>query len=125
MNWSWEGLDGSESSEATRWGVYTVQGTFDGESLTLTQRPVPPAEHGSMAHSAPTDGKAGTTDEETWLEIQEELADLLGDNYVTTGLRDGQVSVNVVWDDGTVQEAADADYGEGVVIIEPALRPVG
>jgi len=31
----------------------------------------------------------------------------------------------VIWDDGTLQEAADADFGDGVVIVQSALKPLG
>ena len=31
----------------------------------------------------------------------------------------------VIWDDGTLQDAADAEYGDGVVIVQSALRPIG
>jgi hypothetical protein len=33
--------------------------------------------------------------------------------------------VQVVWDDGTLQEGADAEYGDGVVVIQSAMTPVG
>ena len=37
--WSWEGVEGSETSGDVRWGTYAVQGTYDGESLTVTAPP--------------------------------------------------------------------------------------
>jgi hypothetical protein len=35
---------------------------------------------------------------------------------------DGWLKVDVVWDDGTWQAAADADYGENVVLIRSAMH---
>jgi len=40
-NWDWAPVkDTSESSDATRWGSYAVTGTYDGETFTVTQKPV-------------------------------------------------------------------------------------
>ena len=43
LGWDWEAVDGEERSGDTRWGTYTVTGTFDGSTFTLTQPPRPPA----------------------------------------------------------------------------------
>lgn len=42
VGWDWGAVDGEESASGTTWGTYTVVGTWDGESLTLTERPAPP-----------------------------------------------------------------------------------
>ncbi|HVM02548.1 MAG TPA: hypothetical protein VM263_07740 [Acidimicrobiales bacterium] len=41
VGWDWGAIDGEESASGTTWGTYTVVGTWDGESLTLTERPAP------------------------------------------------------------------------------------
>jgi hypothetical protein len=41
-NWDWDAVDGQESANGTTWGAYTVVGTFDGTSLTLTEPPGAP-----------------------------------------------------------------------------------
>jgi hypothetical protein len=33
--------------------------------------------------------------------------------------------MQVVWDDGTLQDAVDTAYGKGVVIVTSAIRTVG
>jgi hypothetical protein len=38
-NWDWDAVDDEESANGTTWGAYTVVGTFDGTSLTLTEPP--------------------------------------------------------------------------------------
>ncbi|MFJ4175661.1 hypothetical protein [Microbacterium sp. NPDC089696] len=43
---------------------------------------------------------------------------------LTVGVRDGYVRVVVPWDDGSLQTSMDAAYGEGVVIVDSALREV-
>lgn len=123
-NWTWEGVDGSESSGDTTWGAYAVQGTYDGEAFTVTQPPVMLALYDPMAPEDPTGGEPGAGDEQTLQAIQEELPDALGEAYLGSYPDNGWLWVDVVWDDGTWQDAADADYGEDTVIIRSALRPV-
>lgn len=41
--WDWDSLpDGHESERGTRWGRWTVTGTFDGTTFTLTEAPAAP-----------------------------------------------------------------------------------
>jgi hypothetical protein len=40
-NWDWSEVRGSESMSGTTWGEYTLVGTYDGRSFTMTQPPVP------------------------------------------------------------------------------------
>jgi hypothetical protein len=125
VNWSWDGVDGSESSGDVRWGAYAVQGMYDGSSFTVTQPPVLLALYDPMAPEDPFGGAPGDTDEATLLEIQEQLPKRLGTAYLSSWPADGRLWVQVLWDDGTWQEAADGEFGEGVVVIQPALRAVG
>lgn len=122
-NWSWDGIDGSETSDAVRWGSYAVQGTYDGESFTVTGPPIMLALYDPIAiPSEPAE--PGVADEQTLLAIQQELPDRLGDAVLMSMVQDGRLVVDVEWDDGTWQQAADEDYGADVVIIRSALRPV-
>lgn len=41
VGWDWGAVDGEEAASGTTWGTYTVVGTWDGESLTLTEQPAP------------------------------------------------------------------------------------
>jgi hypothetical protein len=45
-----------------------------------------------------------------------------GASYLSSSPQDGRLWVDVVWDDGTWQKAADDDYGADVVVIRSALR---
>lgn len=57
-------------------------------------------------------------------EIQEELPDNIDGMLASyTETRSDQVVVDVVYDDGTVQQQLDGEYGEGVVRVVPALIP--
>jgi hypothetical protein len=123
-NWSWDGVEGSDSSGDATWGAYAVQGTYDGEEFTVTQPPIMLALYDPMMPEDPTGGEPGEGDEDTLLAIQEDLPGALDDAYLGSYPQDGWLWVDVVWDDGTWQDAADADYGENVVIIRSAMRPV-
>ncbi|GAA1951903.1 hypothetical protein [Microbacterium deminutum] len=124
-NWSWDGVDGSETSGKATWGTYAVQGTYDGEKFTVTKPPIMLALYDPMPFPDPTGGKAGAGDDATLTGIQDELPGILGDGYLASSPENGWLLVDVVWDDGTWQDAANADYGTGVVAIRSALHPVG
>jgi len=123
--WSWDNIEGSETSGDVTWGAYAVQGTYDGKAFSVTQPPVMLALYDPMPFPDPTGGKAGNGDDDTLAGIQEELPDLLGDDYLSSYPENGYLWVDVVWDDGTLQDAADADYGDRVVVIRSAMRPLG
>lgn len=125
--WSWDGVDGSQSSGTIRWGEYAVTGSYDGETIAITQPPVLLALYDPIALPDPTGGEPGTTGEARLLAIQSQLPDRLGDDgsaYLASSPENGYLWVDVLWDDGTYQQAADDDFGEGVVIIRSALRAV-
>lgn len=124
VDWSWDGVDGSESSGDATWGAYAVQGTYDNATFTVTSPPVSLALYDPMAPVDPTGGVAGTADEATLDALAQELPARLGADLLSAVPRDGRLWAYVVWDDGTWQRAADDDFGAGVVIIQSALRPV-
>ena len=120
--WTWDAVEGAETSGDTTWGAYAVQGAYDGEALTVTQPPVMLALYDPMMVEDPTGGEPGSTDEETLLRIQEDLPAALGEDYLGSSPQDGRLWVDVVWDDGSWQQAADDDFGADVVVIRSALR---
>jgi hypothetical protein len=122
VDWSWEGVEGSETSGDVTWGSYAVQGEYDGEKYTVSAPPVMLALYDPMAFPDPTNGQPGSGEEAELLEIQDELPSLLGDGYLSSYPEDGWLKVDVVWDDGTWQAAADADYGDNVVLIRSAMH---
>ena len=108
--WSWDGVEGSESSGDVIWGAYAVQGTFDGEKFTVTQPPIMLALYDPMPFPDPTDGKPGAGDEaDARSRSRTSCPALLGDAYLSSYPENGRLWVDVVWDDGTWQDAADAD----------------
>lgn len=124
-DWSWEGVEGVVEVEGARWGSYAVQGTYDGEMIRVTQPPVLLALYDPMMPPDPTEGRTGSLTDGEAEALQEELPTLLGDAYLGSHPEDGWLWVDVLWDDGTWQEAADADYGTEKVVVRSALREVG
>lgn len=121
--WSWDGIDGFETSGDTRWGAYALQGTYDGSAFSATQPPVMLALF-DPAPSTDINFEPGDTPEAQLIEIQDDLADRLGPDFLGSSIDQGHVWVDVVWDDGTWQSAADDDFGTSVVIVRSALRPI-
>ncbi|MFK3678935.1 hypothetical protein ACI2IP_14485 [Microbacterium sp. NPDC090218] len=122
--WTWDGVDGSENSGETTWGAYAVYATYDGERLTSTDAPIMLALYDPVAPEDPTGGVEGTTPDDELAGIQDDIAGRLGADALTVGTDRGYVWLHVVWDDGTIQDAADAEYGDDVVIVTSALREI-
>lgn len=124
VNWTWEGIEGSETSGDVTWGAYAVQGTYDGEAFSVTQPPIMLALYDPMPFPDPTDGEAGAGTESELLAIQEELPDRLEESYLSSYPDNGYLWIDVVWDDGTWQDAADREFGDDVVVVRSALREI-
>ncbi len=123
--WSWDGLDGAETASGVTWGAYAVQGRYDGTTLTVTEPPVLLALYDPAPLDDPTAGRPGDTDEATLADVQQRVHDTLGASVLTSGIYDGRLWVSVVWDDGTLQDAADAEFGDDVVVVQSAMREAG
>ncbi|MDQ7877715.1 hypothetical protein Q9R08_06985 [Microbacterium sp. QXD-8] len=123
--WSWDGVEGADSSGDVTWGAYAVRGTYDGTSFTVTQPPILLALYDPIRPEDPTGGRPGAGDEATLAAIQDELPERLGDAYLSSSPQDGWLWVDVVWDDGSWQDAANAEYGDDTVIIRSAMTPTG
>ncbi|MFK0400908.1 hypothetical protein ACIQTT_01115 [Microbacterium sp. NPDC090225] len=121
IGWSWDGIDGSETSGTTTWGAYAVTGRYDGESITVTDPPVLLALYDPVRPVDPTGGVEGETSAAELTEIQDDLSSRLGTDGLALWTERGYVWVQVVWDDGQLQRAVDAEYGEDTVIVLPAL----
>lgn len=125
LGWSWDGLEGFDSAGGSTWGAYAVQGTYDGETFTATRPPIMLALYDYAATVDPTGGKAGTGTDAELAAIQEQLPDRLDPALLGSSVENGWLYVDVVWDDGTWQDAADAEFGDGRVAIRSALRSLG
>jgi hypothetical protein len=123
--WTWDGVEGSETSGDVTWGAYAVQGRYDGSSLTVTQPPMLLALYDPMAAPDPTGGQKGTGSDAELARIQQTVHERLGDAALSSWTDEGWLWVDVIWDDGTLQDAADGEFGAGKVVLRSALREVG
>ncbi|MHA6694523.1 hypothetical protein [Homoserinimonas sp. A520] len=126
IGWDWASVDGEEAASSVTWGTYAVQGTWDGERMTVTQPPIMLALYDPMAVPDPLrdPANAGETPEAELMAIQDELHELGTVDLLASGAQNGYLFVSVVYDDGQIQEYYDELYGEGVVVVESVLRPV-
>lgn len=122
--WTWDGVDGSESSGDTTWGTYAVYGTFDGERYAVTDPPIMLALYDPVRPEDPTGGVPGASSEAELAQVSDELSNAVGRDALTLWTERGYVWMQVVWDDGSVQNAMDAAYGDGVVVVTSALREI-
>lgn len=123
-DWTWDGVDGSETSGETTWGAYAVYATYDGERLANTDPPIMLALYDPVAPEDPTGGVEGTTSEAELTRVQDDISARLGSDALTVSTDRGYVWLQVVWDDGTIQDAADAEFGDDVVIVTSSLREI-
>lgn len=127
-NWSWEGVDDAEQVDEVRWGSYALTGTYDGDSFAITQSPIPLALYDPAPVEDPTGGEPGSAEDAELQRVQDEIGTRFGPRsevFLSSYPENGYVWVEVVWDDGTLQQAADDDFGAGVVVIRSALREAG
>lgn len=122
VGWTWDGVDGKETMSGTTWGAYAVQGTYDGESFTVTQPPIMLALYDPIPLPDPTGGRAGTATDAEISEMQDALPERLGDAFLGSSAENGWLWADVLWDDGTWQDAADGEFGASKVVIRSALR---
>jgi hypothetical protein len=120
--WSWDGLEGAETSGDVTWGAYAVQGSYDGDTLTVSGTPVLLA----LYDPAPVTGPMGPgeADAQTVERALDDLRARWDARLISSGAGEGYAAVTVIWDDGSLQEEADAAYGEGVVRVDSFLRAV-
>ena len=57
--------------------------------------------------------------------VQEDVHERLGARALSSWPQDRRLWVQVVWDDGTLQDAADATWGDDVVVVQSALHEIG
>ena len=98
--------------------------TFDGERLTNTDVPIMLALYDPIAPEDPTGGVDGATPSDELTRIQDDISARLGEEALALRTDRGYVWLSVVWDDGSMQDAVDTEYGDDVVIVTSALREI-
>ncbi|KZE90955.1 hypothetical protein [Microbacterium sp. TNHR37B] len=124
MGWDWDGVDGSTTTGGTTWGAYAVRGTYDGAGLTVTQPPIMLALYDPLPPVDPTGGVRGEATAAEAEAISREVSGRVGESFLGAQERDGWVWLDVVWDDGTWQDAADGEFGARKVVVRSALQEI-
>jgi hypothetical protein len=121
--WDWSAHRGDfDNAGGVKFGSFAVTGTFDGETLAA-QSAVSGALYDPMPWPQPTSSAA---DDHTQAELEavaEEMNDLPGALATMPG--DNLVVVDVVHDDGSLQDWADSRFGDGLVFVHSMLAPAG
>lgn len=123
IDWDWGAFEHQETA-GVRWvqGV-AVTGLYDpdGRTFTVIGDPMSAAAITLPAIEVPE----GETDEATAQSVQDELMALGRADVFSSWSERGTVVLEVLYDDGTMQAALDAHYGEAVVFVISALRDTG
>jgi len=119
--WDWSAHRGDfDNAGGVRFGSFAVTGTFDGETLTYES-----AVSGALYDPVPTpEPTSSATEDHSQAEL-EDIAQQLGElpGALSTSPGDNLVVVDVIHDDGTLQDWADSRFGDGVVFVHSALAP--
>lgn len=126
LNWNWDGVEQSETASGVTWGTYAVQGTWDGTAFTRTGEPIPLSLYDPIADVDPRLDPAnpGSGDQADLEQLQLELFETPDPLVLSSTVTNGYLFVTVVYDDGTVQERYDEEFGPTLVAVQSALRPV-
>jgi hypothetical protein len=121
--WHWADHSGTfDDANGVRFGSYALTGRFDGTTLTY-ESAVPGAVYDPMPWTQPTSSAADQHSDAELEAIGVELQELPGALSTIPG--DNLVVVDVIHDDGSLQDWADATYGTGLVFVHSALAPAG
>jgi hypothetical protein len=124
VGWDWARVKGTFDTNGTiRWGGYVVTGTWDGVTFTLTEPALTSALYDPAMPPSPAASPAVSHTQAELVDIQGELPGLPG---YSSGWVDqaGFVRADFVYDDGSIQAWLDQKYGENVVLVVSALKPV-
>jgi hypothetical protein len=119
--WDWAEHRGDfDDAGGVRFGSFAVTGGFDGTTVTY-ESAVSGALYDPMPWPEPTSSAADQHSASELEAIGQELQALPG--ALSTMPGDNLVVVDVVHDDGSLQDWADATYGAGLVFVHSALAP--
>lgn len=125
VGWDWDAVDGDEVAGDVTFGTYAIWGTWDGIVFTATES-VMLALYDPMPIEDPLldPENAGDASEADLTRIQDELTESSPFEFLSAGQMNGYLFVDVIYDDGTIQDWVDAQYLPDTVAIRSALRDV-
>jgi hypothetical protein len=108
-----------DSQDSIRWGQFMVSGTWDGTTFTY-ENAVPAPLYDAMPTPETTYPTPSVQHSKEELEqISEEVGKLPGAQGAYAD--HGHVLVDVIYDDGSLQDWADETYGDGAVVVSSML----
>lgn len=129
--WDWDAV-AHEEAAGVRWGSYVVTGSFDGESLVLTEDPVPTeeidlSEYPELQYSEPEIGEP--TEDLSVAELQAIADELVAEFpvYVFGGWADeqnGVAFVDALLVTPELKSYVEEHFPEGTVVFSEMLKPV-
>lgn len=124
LGWDWLAVEQSETASGVTWGSYAVQGTWDGTAFTRTGDPIPLSLYDPLADIDPRMDPAnpGVGEQAELEQLQVELFEA-DQRMLTSSVFNGYLFITVVYDDGTLQERYDREYGPDLIAVQSALRP--
>lgn len=136
LGWDWSVAPQADSASGVTWGRYALTGTWDATAFTVTQPAIPLSLYDALAQFDPRSdaANAGASDEATLMRLQDELnaadynpgtfSDWSEAPVLSSWTENGYLWVSVIYDDGSVQEFFDQQFGEGIVAVQSALRDI-
>ena len=114
-----------ERAGAVRWGQYFLTGRWDGTAFTVVTS-VPAALYDAAPEQPAGTPPAGSEPALGQNDLEPVSRELAGDlpGALTSYVQEGRVVVDVVYDDGSLQEWADGEYGRGSVVVNSMLVDV-
>lgn len=122
--WDWDEHQGMYESEGKiRWGQFALTGTWDGTTFGYQSAVAAPV-YDVMPEDQPTLPEPSV--ELSQAELEEIAGEVGADLPGAQGAyaNDGHVLVDVTYDDGSLQDWVDQEYGEDVVVVTSMLVDV-
>lgn len=125
-NWDWSKVDDEEAASGVTWGSYLMTGTWDGVQFTQTKEPIPLSLYEPPPPAGPAlwEATPGSGSEAQLELIRDEIFSSRDSSILGSWTTNGYLILNVFYDDGTLQNELDANYGPNLVLVDSALRPV-
>lgn len=122
--WNWDGPGLYEQQGEARWGTFAVTGSWNGKRFTVKSAISsalydPPSEERPPLPTPARDYSQAELDD-----LAVKLSRTVPGVLSASADAEGHVLIDVVYDDGALQEALDANHGAGVVVVTSALVPV-
>lgn len=122
--WDWDAVEGDyEEQNDVRWGLFTVEGDYspDDETLAVTSVDTDATDELPIAPTCEGDDCVQPTDD--LKDIASEIMSSEPGVLSSTVDGFGTVNVSVTFDDGSLQNSLDEQYGAGVVEVTSVLVP--